>query len=250
MTTGLEPKHPSTGRSPRRWRAVATAAALCLVASFGTVVLSAAVAPTVAGAATACATQPGTVTYKTIATPSPTRPTALTVIESVTVSKLSGTCDGSTAKLVFEGNAAGDSGGAKTTLSTITSAKNPCDGATLSKATSVATGSITFTLCPTPGTAGSYVHVHDLTYLTMSIAGATVPIKSPTAATQSTGSGGGAGNNGSHSVTSATSSSSSLAFTGADIALMTGGGVLVVLLGLFLLLISRRHRSATGGDGQ
>lgn len=240
MTDELQPAGRSADRSPCRWRAlVASAAALSLLASIGMVVVSAGIAGAVATCAT---TQAGKVTYATVATPAPSRPTALTVISSVTLSNLNAGCNGQTAELVFEGNTTGDPSGSKATLSTVTSARNPCTGTPLATPVKIATGSITVALCPTPGTAGSYVHVHDLTFLTLSIAGVTVPVTTSTGSSNNS-------DNGTQRVATATAASTGLAFTGADIAAMVGGGLLVILLGLFLLLVSRQRRGRQATDG-
>lgn len=268
MTNELEPTARSGVRPPRRWWAlVASAAALSLLASVGTVVVSAAVAPTVAGAATCAPTQPGKVAYTTIATPAPTRPTALIVISRVTISNLNSGCNGRTAKLVFEGNTTGDPSGPKTTLSTVTSTKK-CTGAALGSPNKIAKGSITFTLCPTPATRGRYVHVHDLTFLTFSIAGTTTHITTPTSPTNTPGTTtptptttsttvitnptkgtGGSGGGTGVSTSSSSTTGGSLAFTGAEIAAMVTGGLIIILLGLFLLLLARRRRDEATGDG-
>lgn len=249
MTSEPEPPTRSRARPPVRWRALAASAAvLSLLASATTVVLSSAVAPTIAGAVPTCAaTQPGKVTYKVVAAPAP-RPTALTAISSVTIYNLSSGCNGLAATLLLEGNTTGNPTTPATVLSTATSKVNACT--TASPPVTVKTGSITFNLCSTSTATDRYVSVHDLTKLTLTIAGVVITVTPTTSASSSNG-GSTAGSNsgtGNTRIATAASTASGLAFTGADIAATTIGGLLVILLGLFLLLISRRRRSGAAGD--
>lgn len=77
----------------------------------------------------------------------------------------------------------------------------------------------------------------------------TVRVTPTTGASSISSNSGGANASGTRSTPVATAAASSiLAFTGADIAATTIGGLLALLLGLFLVLVSRRRRSQATGD--
>lgn len=208
---------------------------------------AAATAATAATGPTACGTVPAHLRYNwVLATPPAGNQTQVPRITSVVISDLTG-CDGKTAKLVLSGNSAGDPTTTHHPLATATSTVGPCTQDPVKPAPTVQNDAITFDLCPTGGPA-AYVSLHDVTYLTLSVGGTTVTISTITGSSSQTSSGGSSGSGGNVPVSTKAASSSGLAFTGADIAAMTGGGLLLILLGLFLLLISRRRRSQAPGD--
>lgn len=221
----------------RRFSSLAASAAL-MVGSAGvaSILLPSVVAPSVAAAATACGSNPVIVHYLV----TPTRPPV--DVSAVELTGLSAGCDGDSVKLVLRGNTAGQpaatTAAGKTTpvLSTATSAVTPCTGTKQAKPIKVATGSITLALCKTstPASSGPYVSVHDLTHLTLTVAGVAV---SPHGVVFTTGSSGQHGTAG------------ALAFTGADIAAMAAAGVLLLALGGLLLVWERRRRDRAADSG-
>ncbi|MGH9075169.1 MAG: hypothetical protein ACRDZQ_13785 [Acidimicrobiales bacterium] len=263
MTTEALVMGPSPRRPRRRWWGLAAAmASMSLLATVGVVAISAAVTPTIAAAATSCTSSSGaSISYHVVATPAPSRPTSLSMVSGVVVSGLSAGCDGETARLFLDGNTTGDPSAAGALLSTATSKLNPCSQAAVTPAPTVKTGSITLDLCATKSTKGSYVSVHDLTHLTLFVGGVQITVTPVTKATTGTGTGAGSGSGSGSSggsggtkfvpVSTATVSQAGLAFTGADIAAMTGAGLLIILAGLALLLWSRRRSQpgATAGGG-
>lgn len=219
--------------------------------AIGTVtVASSVIAPRVAGAATSCGSSPAVASYTVVVTVA-AKPTGSDEVSAVVISNLATGCDHKTATLKLKGNAAGNPAAPTTIFRTATSAKDPCTTATLTPPTKVQTGSITFKFCSKPNMTASYISVHDLTHVALTIAGTAVTVTPTTSASSNNGGPTtGSANSGTHNVPVSTAASSSgLAFTGADIAAMTGGGLLIILLGLFLLLISRRRRrSQVTGD--
>lgn len=241
-------------RAPHRWRTVIVAtASLALITAGDLVVMSTAVLPPIASAATSCGSpQPFHVHYDVATGSGSATSPNLTMITAVTISTLDAGCNGKTAKLALVGNVSGTPKTTAHVMSTATSKLGPCTQAILPSPPTVTAGSITFTLCKTGGPATD-VSVHDLTGITLAVAG-TIVVVTPKTSPSSSNNGGtttAGSNSGNQNVPLATAAStgSSLAFTGADIAAMTIGGLLVILLGLFLLLLSRRRRSqATDGS--
>ncbi|HZY76687.1 MAG TPA: LPXTG cell wall anchor domain-containing protein [Jatrophihabitantaceae bacterium] len=181
-----------------------------------------------------------------------------------------GACDGLPVTVIITGNAAGsDADPASELLSTLDSTLDPCTGAKLGAAGTIAGGSITLHGCASvhDPSGAAYASMHDATALTVKVADAAVPVTIGGVATSSTppptsstaapssGSDGGSGASSSHGVGGVSTSRSGgsngssgqsagghgLASTGSDIALLTLLGVLLLLGGLLLL---QRRRGA------
>lgn len=213
-----------------------------------------AVAPAPAAAATSCGSTPASLHFNFgFQSPTTHQQTQAIRISSIVISGLATGCDGKTAKLVLSGNSAGDPAFSYHPLATATSTVDPCSQDKASNPPTVKTGTITLDLCVTPGGPAGYVSVHDLTHVTLTVGGTSVTVNSPTKVTGSAGgNGNGNGSNaGNHGVpvATATAASTGLAFTGADIAAMTAGGLLIILVGLFLILLGRRRKAQATGDG-
>lgn len=232
-----------------RWVGIAASTTVAtLLTTSGLQFMSSGVGQDVAGAVTSCGAMPALAHFKMVTTPSPhAQPPRLFAVAAVTISDLATGCNGNTATLDLGGNNTGNPKGSTTIFRVATSAKDPCTGQTLaaSKQVHVATGSITFGLCPNPGHTASYISLHDLTHIALSIAGQTVVIRNPTSSTASaSANGAGTGASTARPATaSSTATAGSLAFTGAEIAAMTVGGSLVIVLGAFVILLARRRRS-------
>jgi len=157
------------------------------------------------------------------------------------------TCDGQPVVVTLSGNAAGDPSASPTELlSTLDSSRDACSGAKLEHPLVIDSGAITLTGCAGTGDAhrGAYASVHDVTQLTVSVDGRTVPTGSEvlgTSATRPHASDGGPGGAQVLGIQASRPRAGSglLAFTGGPQPLMFWGGLLLLLFGVASLVLDR-----------
>lgn len=157
-------------------------------------------------------------------------------ISAVDLSGFDAGCNGDSAVLELWGNTAGDptvpiSG--DSLLATSDSTLDTCTQLPLKTPMTVQDGNIDLTLCPTGGPA-AYVSIHDLTLLSLVVNGQAVPVVSAAGTASSAGS----------SLTATVNRGGAggiVAFTGADIEVLTIVGVLALLVGVAIALLSRRR---------
>ena len=157
------------------------------------------------------------------------------------------TCDGQPVVVTLSGNAAGDpSAGATELLSTLDSSRDACTGDKLEQPELIDNGTITLTGCAGTDDAhrGAYASVHDLTLLTVSVSGRTVPTGSEVLGTSATRPHAGSDEPGGAQVLGIQASrpragSGLLAFTGGPQPLMFWGGLLLLVFGVASLVLDR-----------
>lgn len=164
-------------------------------------------------------------------------------ISAVDLSGFDAGCDGDTAVLRLWGNPAGDPAvplSGDSLLATLDSTLDSCTQLPLNTPMTVQDGNIDLGLCPTGGPA-AYVSIHDLTLVELFVNGHAVPVVSAASTAESTGSSATA-------VAKQGGASGILAFTGADIELLTIGGLLALLAGTAITRLSQgrvRRRALT-----
>lgn len=157
-------------------------------------------------------------------------------ISAVDLSGFDAGCDGDSAVLQLWGNTAGD----PTTpisddslLATLDSTLDTCNQIPLNTPMTVQDGNLDLTLCPTGGPA-AYVSIHDLTLVALVVNGQPVPVVSAAGLARSAGS--------SPSATANRSGAGDiLAFTGADFEVLVIFGLLALLVGIVIALLSQRR---------
>lgn len=154
------------------------------------------------------------------------------VVRSIVVSGLPAGCDGDPVVVDLYGNGAGDPRvplAQDEMLAQADSTLDPCTQQALMTPGRVTRGGVALSLCPSGGRAG-VVSVHDLTAVALRVAGDPVATTGQTsgdtkqALATSASEGGGRGE---------------LAFTGAQIAFAVSAGLLVLLAGTLLVVLSR-----------
>ena len=168
------------------------------------------------------------------------------------------TCDGQPVVVTLSGNTAGDPGRtADTLMSTYDSAIDPCTGERLDSPELVTEGSIALRGCADSqdATRAAYADLHDLTLLTVRVAGEQVPTGSPPGdevlGVEALGSDHGDGDSGTTdgATAAAANRTDALAATGGPSSLWFTLGVLLVFCGFGSLLVDllRGSRVARAG---
>ena len=148
------------------------------------VVASLALVTPAGAAAPSCSASPAVAHYQVV-----TSADGVAEVSGVRLSGLSSACDGATAVLTIDGNAAGRPTASTTVLSKADSALDPCTGQAAHAGAQVRGGSIDLLLCPDGGPAG-WVPGFEVTELSLMVGGATVPVTPGTSRTSASGAGG------------------------------------------------------------
>ena len=167
------------------------------------------------------------------------------------------TCDGQPVVVTLSGNSAGDpSATATDLLSTLDSSRDACTGAKLAEPKVIDKGTITLSGCAGTDDAqrAAYASVHDLTRLTVTVDGRTVPTGSEVLGTSATRPHADKGGPGGAQVLGIQASrpragSGLLAFTGGPQPLMFWGGLLLLVFGLASLVLDRLRDTRTAWVG-